>query len=154
MTGTPGKRKTRATSSRISESQIGVSSSAPSWVARATLGTGSHLSAGDPRRWGDFLSCVCAAGWTAVPSSIIPNPPTAAVNTMDNPIRTRLCVEIKTHVGHEEASCYLELKGGDWVSGGMVLHVHLPGCCCSLNRLQQDSPHNKRLKKKETKDGF
>lgn len=36
---------------------------------------------------------------------------------MDNPIRTRLCVEIKTHVGHEEASYYLELKGDEWVNG-------------------------------------
>lgn len=53
-----------------------------------------------------------------LPSSlVIPNPVTAAVHTMGNPIMTQLCVEIKTHVGYEEGSYLLELKGG------MV-------CCC------------------------
>lgn len=46
------------------------------------------------------------------PSSlVIPNPVTAAVHTMGNPIMTQLCVEIKTHVGHEEERYLSELKG-------------------------------------------
>lgn len=83
-----------------------------------------------------------------LPSSpVIPNPVTAAVHTMANPIMTQLCVEIKTHVGREEGSYLLELKRGtlcccvftgeEW----MVLNVHLPirlyldgvqrgSCCC------------------------
>lgn len=68
-----------------------------------------------------------------LPSSlVIPNPVTAAVHTMGNPIMTQLCVEIKTHVGYGEESYLLELKGnrvcccaftGD---GWIVLNVHLP----------------------------
>ena len=56
----------------------------------------------------------------SLPSSlVIPNPVTAAVHTMGNPIMTHLCVEIKTHIGHEEESYLLELKGA-----GLLLCVH------------------------------
>lgn len=44
----------------------------------------------------------------SLPSSlVIPNPVTAAVHTMGNPIMTHLCVEIKTHIGHEEESYFV-----------------------------------------------
>lgn len=60
----------------------------------------------------------------SLPSSlVIPNPVTAAVHTMDNPIMTQLCVEIKTHVGYEEESYLLELRGG-W---GLLLCVRWGG---------------------------
>lgn len=55
----------------------------------------------------------------SLPSSlVIPNPVTAAVHTMGNPIMTQLCVEIKTHVGYEEESYLLGAQ-----RGGRV-------CCC------------------------
>lgn len=57
----------------------------------------------------------------SLPSSlVIPNPVTAAVHTMGNPIMTQLCVEIKTNVGYEQESYLLELKG----DGGLLLCVH------------------------------
>ncbi len=49
----------------------------------------------------------------SLPSSlVIPNPVTAAVHTMGNPIMTQLCVEIKTHVGYEEESYLLGAQRG------------------------------------------
>lgn len=56
--------------------------------------------------------CGGSVGWNCVFSAIIPNPVTAAVHTMDNPIMTQLCVEIKTHVGCEGESYLSELKKG------------------------------------------
>lgn len=49
----------------------------------------------------------------SLPSSlVIPNPVTAAVHTMGNPIMTQLCVEIKTHVGHEEGELFVGAQRG------------------------------------------
>lgn len=113
----------------------------------AALGTGSQPSSvdlGGGGRGGFLRWLVCAAGWTAVFSSIIPNPPTAAVNTMANPIRTRLCVEIKTHVGHEEASYYLELKGGEWVDG----ITRSPARLLLLKQAPTGFPPQQKVKKK------
>lgn len=60
----------------------------------------------------------------SLPSSlVIRNPVTAAVHTMGNPIMTQLCVEIKTHVGCEEESYLLKLKGGR----GLLLCVRWGG---------------------------
>lgn len=81
----------------------------------------------------------------SLPSSpVIPNPVTAAVHTMGNPIMTQLCVEIKTHIGYEEESYLLELKGDEvccCVLAGeerMVLNVHLP-IRLHLDQVQRDS---------------
>lgn len=59
-------------------------------------------------------------GWNCVSSAIIPNPVTAAVHTMGNPIMTQLCVEIKTYVGCEGESYLSELKKG-W-HGRLCIH--------------------------------
>lgn len=49
----------------------------------------------------------------SLPSSlVIPNPVTAAVHTMGNPIMTQLCLEIKTHVGHEEGELFVGAQRG------------------------------------------
>jgi len=64
----------------------------------------------------------------SLPSSpVIPNPVTAAVHTMGNPIMTQLCVEIKTHVSCKEESYLSELKGRGWRGQGLLLCVHWGG---------------------------
>lgn len=53
------------------------------------------------------MLCSCLEQCFSPTSSLVTrNPVTAAVHTMGNPKMTQLCVDIKTHVGHEE-----ELKG-------------------------------------------